>query len=294
MPSTLFALCHDNRRQLFTRRIVQHRDAQEIVQEEFEKLYDSFVNGVEREIPYDGNWKPDSDELFTIGLDRIPNMDALVSTVTGNASAVTELDPGGLSEEGAKGLFVGGPGDDNPWISAQLIRSSQILARRRTFLFANHAYQIVTEPAFSLSDSLTFIVEDGLIKFKSWTGLRQMLNTKEVYLEATDEDIQGFAQHPRLAVADTDQFVRVANQPIRMLIGEVVRLGILDWTGPAELVEIAKQRGNIPLELSADGERLILPTDAPGIRKSLVFLSEHDFVGAITGNYYVSNSRRRG
>ena len=292
MPATLFAACRAGRR-LTVRRIVQDRDAQEIVQDEFDKLYEEFMDGVERDIQFNGNWKPDEDELFTVEVEQVPELESLIQAVTRNSTAVEELDAGGLTEARAKALFIGGPGDDSPWILAQLLNSRQILKEGRFFVFTNRVYRIVTEPAFSLGDSLTFIVEDGLVKFKSLQALRQILDTRGIYEEATREDVRRFAEHHRLFVADVDEFVRIANQPIRRLIGEVVNLEVLDLVSPKELQEIAAQRESIPFELDDKEERLIMPTNARDARKLLVFLSEHDFHGAITGNEYVTNSRRR-
>ena len=73
--------------------------------------------------------------------------------------------------------------------------------------------------AFTLSGSLTCIVEDGLIKFRSFSNLRSIFNLiGEAFRAATEPEVRAFAAHQNLYVVDVDQFVSTSDEVMRRLI----------------------------------------------------------------------------
>ena len=49
-------------------------------------------------------------------------------------------------------------------------------------------FRRLTAPAFTLANSLTSVIDDGLIKFKSFSNLCAILEVMEIYRVATDQE----------------------------------------------------------------------------------------------------------
>ena len=106
MPSALFIAHLDDKRQLTVKRIELNRDIQETIEGIFEHQYQSFTEGVEEEIPFVRDWKPDKDEILTIQADRIPDTNPFLEAAAKNPISVTRLNinPESIS---VKALFCG-------------------------------------------------------------------------------------------------------------------------------------------------------------------------------------------
>ena len=285
MPENLFAACRVNG-ELVPRRVRLDGTIQEQVEAIFTGQEQSFFDGVDEEIAFDGRWKPDSNELLTV--DLTPEAEMFRETLNMNANAVDDLDLANFAASGIKALFTGQEGDDGR-VLVQRFTGAQMLSSKYAVFLQGNSFRRLTAPSFALATSLAFVIDGGIIKFKSFSNLRSILDVLEIYQDATDEEVRGFAGHPNLMVEDLDDFVLNADQVTRKLINAVVGSGVLNDNTPTQIQAAAAMT---QLNVELEGDRIVLPAERREIKNLLQFLDESRYNGPLSGQTYVTNSRR--
>ncbi len=286
MPENLFAACRING-ELVARRVQLDGTIQNDVEEMFASEAEGFFKGVNEEVPFDGRWKPDTNELLT--MEVTPEAEMLRETLNRNPTAVEPLDLANFADAGVKALFTGDGTNEARRVLVQQFTVAQVLDRRFAVVLQGNSFRRLTAPAFTLASSLTSVIDDGLIKFKSFSNLRAIFDVMEIYRDATDQELRDFAGHPTLRVAELEDFMLTADQPTRKLIGAVVASGVLDVYTPAEIRDAA---AGTQLDLEFDGDRIVLPTERRELKSLLQFLDESRYNGPLSGRTYVTNSRK--
>lgn len=286
MPQNLFAACRMDG-ELSAKRVHLDATVQQAIENIFAQQEAKFREGVTDEVAFDGSWKPDEEEFLTID---VPAEAAIFeATILGNATAIPDLDATHFAEEGIKALFTGSARNGAAKVLVQRFTSQQVLSRRFSLLQDGNAFRQLTDPAFTLDNSLTCIVEDGKIKFKSMQKLRSIIDMMELYREATDAEVQAFAGHTNLTVWDVPAFVAATNQTSRKLIHSVAASGILDHYTPAEIQTAAQSTG---LTVTIQNGKVEMPREHGGIKALLQFLNESRYSGPLSHHPYVTNSQR--
>ena len=242
---------------------------------------------MDEEVPFDGRWKPDENELLTVEV--TPEAETLRETLDGNPTAVETLDLANFANYEIKALFTGDGTNDAGRVLVQRFTAGQVLDRKFTLILQGNSFRRLTAPAFALANSLAFVIDGGLIKFKSFSNLRSIFDVKEIYRVATDQELRYFAGHPSLRVAELESFVLTADQITRKLINAVVASGVLDVYTPTEIQEAA---ASTQLNLELEDGRIILPAERREVKDLLQFLDESRYNGPLSGRTYVTNSRR--
>ena len=161
--------------------------------------------------------------------------------------------------------------------------------RRFSLFLAGNTFRRLTAPTFDLANSLTFVIDDDLIKFKSFSNLQMILDAGNLYQEATAPVMQQFAGHPKLEVGDIENFIEVADRPTRKLINSIVESGVLDDFTAQQIKEAAEET---QLEVAIQGNRVIFPDERRDQKELLRFLDESRYSGPLSGRPYVTNSRK--
>ncbi len=286
MPENLFAACRVDG-ELVSRRVGLDGTIQDQVERIFADQAQRFFEGVNEEVPFDGRWRPDENELLT--LDVTPEAEELSETLQQNPTAVESLDLNNFARAGIKALFTSEGTHDAGRVLVQGFTIGQVLDRKIAFVLDGNSFRRLTAPAFALASSLTFVIEGGKIKFKSFSNLRAILDMLEVYREATDQELRHFAGHPTLRVVELEEFVLSADQNTRKLINSVVTSGILDTYTPTEIQEAA---ASTQLKLRLEDDRIVIPAERRDVKALLQFLDESRYNGPLSGRTYVTNSRR--
>lgn len=285
MPENLFVACRVGG-ELVARRVSLERQVQDQIEGVFTQQRLSFFEGVEEEVLFNGRWKPDANELLT--LEVTDEAGIFRETLNMNPVAVEVLDLANFADAGIKALFAGDAADDGR-ILVQQFTAAQILHRKFALFLQGNSFRRLTAPSFALASGLTFVIEGRLIKFKSFSKLRSILEVQEIYREATRPEMERFAGHYRLDVADIDEFLELADQPTRRLISAVLESGTLD---DFTVEQIRDAAARTQLEVVLRDGRIVLPDNRRDIKELLRFLDESRYSGPLSGQPFITNSRR--
>ena len=283
----LFAACRPDD-SLQAKRVRLHPHVQGQVVDIFDQQERRFRDGCPNEVPFDGRWQPDADELLTIPLPDEARI--FVETLAANALSIDDLNTSAFASEGIKALFSGQPRNSGMTILVQPFTAQQLLEHKFAFFQQQDAFQRLTEPAFTMASDLACIIEGGLIKFKSQQKLRAIINLIEIYRAATDSEVEAFASHPNLHVENVETLVAKTNQTSRKLIHAVIQDGIQDNYQPTFIQQTAGATG---LNVALQGGELTVPGDPAGIKALLQFLNESRYNIPLSGQAFVTNSQRR-
>lgn len=287
MPLNLFAACRDTNGQLTAKRVRLDASVQQAVSVIFNEQESEFRNGVVDEVVFDGRWIPDDDEFLTLNVPAEAQI--FEATINANAVAIPDINAMTFAAEGIKALFVGETINGTAKVLVQRFTAQQVLERRFALMQDGNTFRRLTEPVFTLDNALTCIIEGGVLKFKSQTKLRSIINMIGLYRAATDQETQHFAGHSALHVADIAAFVSATNQVTRKLIHAVANNQTLNNHAPAQIQAAAAHTG---LVIDVQNGRIVMPQDARDIKTLLQFLNESRYTGPLSGQAFVANSHR--
>ena len=286
MPQHLFAACQSDKGL-----IAKHIRLQANVQDGIERLFlqqeEEFREDIQTLVPFNGQWKPDPDEMLT--LDVTEEAKVFVQTIDAPLLSIPNLNVAGFSNEGIKALFTGSSDKGSTKVLVQRFNASQMLQRRSVLLFDGNAFGRLSGTAFTMATALTCIIEGSRIFFKSQGNLRSIINLKEVYREATDAEVQAFASHGSLEINDVDGFKLDADQTTRKLIRAISINNILNKYGP---LEIQKAAQSTTLNVAVQGGKIVVPSKRIEVKALLQFLNDDRFLGPLSGEVFITNSKR--
>ncbi len=288
MPENLFAACRINRNrgELSPKRVQLDGTIQDEVEGIFIQQRSSFLEGIDEEIPFDGRWKPDPNQLLTIEVP--PGASLFRNTLDQDAINVPDLDVANFTNEGVRALFTGEALGGDMRVLVQNFHIGQVLSRKFLLFQSGNVFRRLSRPAFVLDTSLAFVIEGGLIKFKSPQKLRSVIDITDIYRAATEPEVRAFAVHQHFAVDDIEQLVESADEPARKLIHAISNSGVLGFA-PTQIQQAAQLT---QLTITMQGGKIVLPSTRRELKEVLQFLDESRYSGPLTGTPYVTNSRR--
>lgn len=283
----LLALCRDANG-VSIKRIPMDGALQNPVMQIFANQEAAFRAGRPNEVAFDGDWNPDDDELLVLNATAEAN--AMVAAATGNVLALPTINAANFGAESIKALFVGVNAGGGVRLLVQRFTAAQILGRNVLAVIANNnQFSRITDPAFNLATSLTCIVEGGQIKFESYHKLRAVFDVVEFFAAATDDDIDDFAGHASIAIADVPALKELVTQTERKLIHKLASSGVLDAHTPQQIQARANATG---LAVNLVNGQIVFPADKTEIRRLLRFLDDSLYQAPLSGLRYVTNSKR--
>lgn len=239
------------------------------------------------EVAFDGDWNPDDDEILV--LDATAEANAMVAAASGNVLALPAINAGNFDAENIKALFIGVNTGAGLRLLVQRFTAAQVLSRKFAVIANNNQFNQITDPAFNLATSLTCIIEGGQIKFESYHKLRAVIDVVEFFAAATDDDIDDFAGHASIVIADVPGLKALVTQTERKLIHKLASSGVLDAHTPQDIQTKANATG---LAVNIANGQIVFPTDKQEIRRLLRFLDDSLYEAALSGQRYVTNSKR--
>lgn len=286
MPRTLFSLCKQDGINV-VRRVPLEAGVQGDVEQIFDEQEQSFFHGKDEPIEFNGDWKPDDNELLCItDADLLAQLN---ETLVNGAGAYDRLDITNYDQAGIKALFMHSAQIEGR-ILVQKFRTSQYLQRKRlTLAFNGNQFGKLSEQGFSLDERLGAVVCGDAVIFVSFPVLRTFFTVQEHFTEATAQEVDQFSQHPSFHVENQAIFNNNMDERCRKLIRGIHKSNVLDEHSPAEIIARAKTVG---LMLREQGGRVLLPSAKRDLKKVLSFLEESVYKGVFSEETYMTNSKR--
>ncbi len=285
MTFNLFALCRvDNN--LEVRKISVTHTMQAKISQIFEEQKDNFNAGIREIISFVGDWKPEKDELLEIPIPTDANV--IIQALETNLTGIPELNLNNFETEPIKALFGQ---NENGEILIQLFFRSQYLSRSFSLFLEGNTYNELTAPAITLDNKLLCYISDNTLKFKSFNNLRYLFNLSELYIEATDADIERFALNTNIEFENIEAFKNSANQNNRKRIHNILQSDRLNNYSAIDIKSIAETKGLNEL-IVLRNNKVFLPQNNSKLSKILSFLDEKLYVGPFSNNVIRANSTK--
>ena len=273
---------------LAIKRVLLDAGLQQQVGQIFALQEGQFLEGIDSEVPFTGDWKPDPDELLTV--QGLADTNALANAMNQNALALPVLDAANFESEGIKGLVAVVGQGQNKRALIQLFWPHQILSRQFSLLFSGGVFRKLEEPGFSLDNKLVGLLDShGVLKFKAYHLIRRIFDVAAVYRDATDAELTTFCGMACLSVPDPDEFVATADEKIRKLVHSVEQTGVLQTYTVAQ---IRRKATAIGFQISVAQGKFVVPADKKARKEFLSFLLNKVYKGPIDQRLQITNSNR--
>lgn len=286
MSFNLFALCK-NKSQYEVKRIPLNEDLQCQIAEMFEVQKEDLLAN-KQEVEYSGDWKPDDDEIFVLPLTE--EFGPICNTYNCNSILQPVLNLSEYENSPIKALF--GSDDNGRTIMVQKFSPGQYLAHQFSIFLDGRVYNKIDTPSITLANQLACIISDGRVKFTNLGNMRSIFDMKEIYAEATDDDIDAFAANSQICVENVDNLKHTATQNIRKRIHNLLKAHTLDTYSAADICDRAQAQGFADL-ITIENSQIAFPNDPKQIVKILSFLDEKLYKGAFTHDTIMANSTRK-
>lgn len=261
------------------------------VQDQVDRLFDeqevAFLDGVGEEVDFDGDWKPDDDQVLVCNVTG--NARVIQDAVNGNALALPRLDAANFMDESVKAIVTGRGDAGAKRVLVQKFSPQQILSKKFALLLDNNMFRRLEQPSFSMNTNLVAVIDGNQIKFKSFHTVRTIFDLSVYYREATNEDIDRFSQNAALQITDVNAFKELADQQVRKLVHAIEKNGVLDEHTADEMRARASA---VDLEITVCNGRIQMPNEKAEIKRLLQFFHDDIYKAPLSGNKYVTNSKR--
>ncbi|WP_303703508.1 hypothetical protein [Brevundimonas naejangsanensis] len=250
----------------------------------------AFMNGINAEIDFTGDWKPDPDEVLLIR--ALPDAHTLLTATHQNAVALPPLNAGNFANEGVVGLFVSVGAGSNQRILIQNFGPQQLMAGPGKFslLHNGNVFRKITEPAFSIGNNLVATINaTGEVRFKSYPMIRRVLDVTPVFRAATDKEIAAFCSHGSLSVPNPQSFTTSADEGIWKQVMAISKSGVLN---SYTVAQINAQAQAIGFPVSIVNGKIEIPQDRKSAKAVLSFLLNKIYLGPINQQLFITNSNR--
>lgn len=272
---------------LSVKRISLTQQVQNQVGALFDEQEFAFVDGVDEEIDFDGDWKPDDNQVLVCEV--TDGAQVVADAVNGNALALPQLDASNFMDEGVKAIVTGRGRAGNKRVLVQKFSPQQILSKKFALLLDNNTFKRLDQPSFSLNTSLVAMIDGNQIKFKSFHTVRAIFDLSVYYREATNEDIDRLSRHAALQINNVDAFKQLADQQVRKLVHAIEKNGVLD---EHTVDEVQTRASAVGLEIIVHDGRVQMPTEKAEVKRLLQFLHDDIYEAPLSGHRYVTNSKR--
>ncbi|MEO5365461.1 MAG: DUF4868 domain-containing protein [Magnetococcus sp. WYHC-3] len=285
-----FVLLHGEQGHAF-RRLDISREIQEQLEPLFRQQEVDFLNGVDEVTEFNGGWKPDENEHLRVSSN--PQAQAVAEVIRSNPTSVQAIGASELKPPLAKAIFTGEVGRYGVVrVLMQRIDPRKYLSPTALFALIAKQDRLVRleEPVLSLDNQLLCVTTDDAIRFRSFHNLKMVFDLKDLYKEATDQDISALAGHEHIEVGDLSKLMANADTQVRKLLYSIKAEGVLDRHTPDAIKEAGSRLG---FNLSVTNGKLVIPQDKKELKALLRFLDDSIYEAELTGNRYETNSKRR-
>jgi hypothetical protein len=286
-----FALIKDDNGSCQIKRVRVNQPLQTELIQIFEEQRVLFERGVDIEVVFNGDWKPDLNEVLTI--DDIAESVIMKNAINANALSFSDVVISNFSNEPIKAIFTGITTNGQTKVFVQKFSSRQALSLNQLPIIkmqTGNTFVKTTDDIFTIDNKLVAIIEDSKTKFKSFHNARMVFDLSEFYKEATDDDLIQMSQHASLEIADLTSFIAEADSQVRKMAHSIEKSGVLYSYTVNQISTAAANFLDIPVVVN--NGKITLPSDKKDLKDVLHFLLEDIYKGPLSGSDYLTNSKR--
>jgi len=287
----LFALVDDEQAPI--RRIPLTADLGAELTQFFTQQQSVFLDN-KQQIPFSGSYNVDGGEIFTIA--EYPLPDAIGSALS-NPLPCQMLNLNNETHR-IKALFTGIWSNANKTVSFQVFDSGKLLTKGWTLIGSGNNYKKLEEPGLILQDKLTAHYANGTLYFSSYHNTKRFLDLGDYYREATDTDLDTFAEVELFVFEDQESFKENADSVIRKKVALLQKNKVLEKLTVTDIQDVAKNFNEglsaeyqINIRVSEDG-KLVVPQDKKQLKELIRFLDEEYFTAPLTKRKCLTNSKQ--
>ena len=286
-----FAFIKDDSGSCQVKRIRVNQSLQTELIQIFEGQRVLFEKDVDHEVVFNGDWKPDSNEVLTI--DDVAESKMMANAINANASSFSDVVIANFASEPIKAIFTGVTKNGLTKVFVQKFSSRQALSLNQLPLIkmqTGNTFVKATDDIFTIDNKLVAIIEGDKTKFKSFHNARMVFDLSGFYKEATDDDLTQMSQHASIDIADLAKFIAEADSQVRKMAHTIDRSGVLNNYTVSQISAAAANFPDIPMVIK--NGKISLPNDKKQLKEILHFLLEDIYKGALSGSNYLTNSKR--
>jgi hypothetical protein len=243
-------------------------------------------------VEYDGRYAPDAGEMLFVQPFALP--DVIKAALTNPIGQ----DPLPFDEEALvriRAIFTGVWSDTEKWAALQAFDRRRLISTRGfSLIHAAGTFVRLHEPGITIDTKLTAVVEDDRLIFRSFDAARRLFDLTEYFREATADDLQKLAAHPRIHIDDPAAFYEAADTWTRKKVALVAGSNVLNKCTPRQVALTAKKYGvTLPIRRIGGKDKVVFPAAKKEIKEVLRFLDEDYFTSVLTSTRFVTNSKRK-
>jgi hypothetical protein len=262
------------------------------IQEQLAGLFfaynEQFFEGIDEEIEFTHSWKADDDQIFYIA----DNQDAeqVSEMLLGGALDFDPIDPNNFENQNVRALLFA-PADDGNFLIQYFYASQHLTRRGFTLFFDGDTFTRFEGSGFSVGRKIDGSYQNGRLKFKNFNIIKRVFNVLGNYTEASDAQVEEFANLDSVHVENIDAFKVILNQTTRRLISAISAEKTLEDIAVGDIVDSAARVG---LEIVVADGRIVLPTNKADLKHILRFLDHGVYTSPILeGRRFIANSKRQ-
>lgn len=279
----LFAVLRD---QNLIRRVSLEQGVQSQVVTLFLRQYAALGIEDREHVPFDPSLKPDRSEIFILPAFELPQN---VASAVQEPLSLETLSDDESELEKVKALFLASRESDA--VLFQVFDRRQILSRKRlTLILGSGTFGRLDLSGFSVDTKLVAAFTEGDLYFESFHMARRVLDLASHFREATDGEIQAFAESAVLDI-ETDELLELADSWVRKKVALIQRSSVLT-TVSIERIRHAGMRYGLDVATDQDG-RIQVPREKKDFKNLLRVLDEDFYTSDLTSTKFLSNSKRR-
>lgn len=259
----------------------------------FEEQQQSLLSN-KQAIEFTGSYNVDGGEIFTIANYPLP---AAIGQALGNPLTCQMLNLNTETHR-IKSLFSGQWNAANQVVDFQVFDTGKLLSRGFTLIGSGDTYKKLEEPGLILQDKLTAHYNNGTLHFTSYHNTKRFLDLAEYYREATDTDLDAFADTELFAFENEASFKGHADSIIRKKIALLQKNEVLKDITVADIQTVANNfNAELPEEhhisiTITDNGKLLIPDDKRQLKELIRFLDEDYVTAPLTKRKCLTNSKQ--
>jgi hypothetical protein len=256
----------------------------------FDRQEEAFFANQPKEVSFSASHTPDDSEVAVI--DDYPLPEAVVNALKNPLEQESlKLKADALPK--IKGIFCGSGSGEKQTVRFQAFERRQFLDSSGISIFLSRGtFKRLEDPGLTLDTKLAAVHRGGRLFFSSFFVARRVLDLSNYFQEATDDQIEQFAQEPNVALQSSTTLTANADEWVRRKIALIRNAKVMRTVPPKRIVSEAGTYGLAITTKTVNRKlQIVFPDDKKELKELLRFLDQNYYTSGLTGDKWVANSK---